>query len=190
MRRSRWASSAGMTALALAVAAGGALANLRLLEPRSSPGVPVALQGDAAAPEPTGAPRREGGDSPPGTTTSTTAAPPTTGGADTSAPPPTTSTTMPPVTTAPSATTVSTPTSSRSYVVGEAGTVVLSVRAGRLAVDAIRPAAGWTYLTQKQTAEELEIIFKSSEEQTSLHAHIENGQLRVEIGGPSEPPDD
>ena len=178
-KRVAW-GAAGVLA-ALLVAGGGAVMNVRWMQPDDRPAAPLSLsRAVASTTSPSVLSHTEG---PNGTTTSIAGAtipPPT----DTTAPatPPPTS----PPTTAPAAT--ATP-----YVVGSAGTVTLSVRGDALTVASVRLAGGWTYATEHQSGDEIELRFRRSSDgaEASLRARLENGLLRVEIDDDgAEPPDD
>lgn len=200
MRPTRTASTVVAAAIALGAAAGGAAANLHLLQPRERAAAPLRLDEPASTDTTIG----RGGTTtdepgqPPGDTTTTGVGQPgrvtTTGETPPATVPPASPTTSPPGTsppgTSPPATAPQTPTSTRSYAVGDAGSVVLSLTGGRLTVDAIRPAGGWTYTVARQTTTEAEITFRAGEQEAALHAQVEGGQLVVEVDGSGEPPDD
>jgi hypothetical protein len=175
MRPSRLGFSIAITTVALALAAAGAAANLHLLAPQSSRNGPLVLGTTVVPPQPDRDPPASAPEDIPTSTTDT--GPPITSTIPVG---PTTSTTQP----------VAAPAPTRFYEVGQAGTVVLSVRQGLLVVDAIRPASGWSYSTEKQTGDEVEIAFRSSEHEASISARLENGQIRVQIEGSGEPADD
>jgi hypothetical protein len=169
-----------LAACALGLAAAGAAANLRLLEPRSEASSPLVLAptttGDATTTEGHG-------------TSTTTPAPETstTVSVTSSSVPGTTAPPSPPPPT--STTTASASAPPRTYAVGAAGSVTLSVRNGQIALEAVAAAAGWSPEVDKQEADEVEISFRSAEGEASLHARLENGQLSVEIDS-SDSPDD
>lgn len=164
--------------LVVAVAAGGAAANLRLLAPRQVASTPV-----GQAPEP-------GAGSRPTTTTSLGAADTTPGSTV-----PTTATTSTTTTRPASSATTSTTRAEgvpRTYVVGEAGSVTLRVEAGRIVVDGVARHPGWTH-TVEGRADEVEVHFRRSspEGEAELHARLADGALRVEIeAGEGDAPDD
>ena len=75
---------------------------------------------------------------------------------------------------------------------GQAGTVVLSVRSGQLVVESVQPASGWTYATLRPNTQEARIDFRRSapEQEASLHATVEGSQIDAEIEAPAALPDD
>lgn len=173
MRRPRIAYSVTLAGLAVTVAVLGAAANLTLLAPHGTSDRVLSLDrppGSSTTVDP--------GTSPPPTSDTSTTETPTSGPPDggTTSPPPT----SPPTTQA---------ATTRSYAVGTAGSVELSVRDGVLVVDAVRPASGWTYVIEKQSSDEVEIHFQTSGQKAELHARLDDGALRVEIDG-DEGPDD
>ena len=70
--------------------------------------------------------------------------------------------------------------------------MTLVVRAGTLAVESVVPGAGWGYEIGDQRTDEVEITFRSGEdEEASFHASVQGGDLRVEIEPEEgESPDD
>ena len=172
MRLGRAGAAAGV-ALAGTLAAAGAVANLRLLEP-SSPSRQSMVLGISVT------------DGSASTTTTLPAA------ADPSRP--MTPGELPPSSTT---TTVAPPSSGvvRTYVVGGAGSVTLVVRAGTLLVESIVPSAGWTADIEAQRADEVAIRFRRVDRgengeaalEASLHGDDIRAEIEVEAG---ESPDD
>lgn len=114
----------------------------------------------------------ETGETSPATTTTTTAPPPTT--TTTTAPPPTTTTTTGPL---------AYPTYDLT-----GGTVVLAFGNGEVNLVSATPRAGFSADYEHTGPVEVEVKFVSNDHKSKLEAHVDNGELRVDIE--EEPHDD
>ena len=68
-----------------------------------------------------------------------------------------------------------------SHSLGAAGTLILAVQDGTVTVMSVQMTEGWTYETETQTPDEVELVFRRADTELSVRARIENGSLRVEI---------
>jgi hypothetical protein len=68
-----------------------------------------------------------------------------------------------------------------SHSLGAAGTLILAVQDGTVTVMSVQMTEGWTYETETQTPDEVELVFRRGDTELSVRARIENGSLRVEI---------
>ncbi|MGK2950200.1 MAG: hypothetical protein ACSLFP_16635 [Acidimicrobiales bacterium] len=103
-------------------------------------------------------------DGPPSSTTTTT---PVTASTDTTAPP---ATALEP---------------GRPYVVGEAGTVWIALRDGRVVVEDIVASEGWTYEVDEEP-DKVEVRFRRGDDALKLEAELRDGQLQVEVESEDE----
>jgi hypothetical protein len=160
-----------LVALAAAVATAGAVVNLRLLEPHRPDEAPMVLGATIER-----------------TSTTTGPAPSVDDGQSaTSQPPPFEPATT---TTTPNSTTS---TWRRSYLVGEAGEVTIVLRGAVLDVESVTPSAGWAYEVGGDHDDEVELTFRRDghEGESTFHASLHDGELRVEIEpAEGESPDD
>ncbi len=168
--------------LVVLLAGGGALINLRLIDAHNANLDPVtaarfttAATAEApsrlvspVSPAPPAPPASDGAASPGPASGSTDA--PTTAAAPIPAPGVTTRTPNP----APAAVVT-------SHSLGAAGTLILAVQDGTVTVMSVQMTEGWTYETETQTPDEVELVFRRGDTELSVRARIENGSLRVEI---------
>jgi hypothetical protein len=160
-----------LVALAAAVATAGAVVNLRLLEPHRPDEAPMVLGATIER-----------------TSTTTGPAPSVDDGQSATSQPP-------PFEPAPTTTTPNSTTSTwrRSYLVGEAGEVTIVLRGAVLDVESVTPSAGWAYEVGGDHDDEVELTFRRDghEGESTFHASLHDGELRVEIEpAEGESPDD
>lgn len=212
MRRIRPGQVALIAGAVIGIGAAGAAVNLRLLDSQRttkapitlgteqpSPGGPGSSTGVTATTSPASSPSSSTpGSSAPGgvpgqaPSTAATAPPGSSIGPGTTAPrPPSPSSSAASTTARPATTATTAAPASRTYSIGQAGTVTLSVRNGQAVVDAVRPAAGWTYEQQVHGDGEVEVEFHSEGGgDARLRASVENGQLQVRIDSSGGSTDD
>ena len=104
----------------------------------------------------------------------------------------TTSTSTSTSTTSTTSTSTSTSTStvdpSRTYAVGDAGTVQVALRDGQVVLGDIVATAGWTYEVDEEPGK-AKVRFRRGDEELQLEAEIEGNRLQVEIESGDEPDD-
>lgn len=67
------------------------------------------------------------------------------------------------------------------YQVFDAGTAVVTFADGRLTLQSVTPADGWTHRVEDQESEEVEIAFRRGAEELDLEVEIDDGRLEVSI---------
>jgi len=67
------------------------------------------------------------------------------------------------------------------YQVFEAGSAVVTFADGRLTVESVTPAEGWTHQVDEREPGEVEIEFRRDAEQLDLELDVDDGRLEVKI---------
>ncbi|MGV0722060.1 hypothetical protein ABQF17_12735 [Mycolicibacterium elephantis] len=67
------------------------------------------------------------------------------------------------------------------YQVFDAGSAVVTFADGRLTLESVTPADGWTHRVDDQEPEEVEIAFRRGTEELDLEVEIDDGRLEVSI---------
>ncbi|BBY83775.1 hypothetical protein H7I53_20355 [Mycolicibacterium pulveris] len=67
------------------------------------------------------------------------------------------------------------------YQVFDAGSAVVTFADGRLTLESVTPADGWTHRVDDQEPEEVEIAFRRGGEELDLEVEIDDGRLEVSI---------
>ncbi|MDQ2636877.1 MAG: hypothetical protein M3Y83_08390, partial [Actinomycetota bacterium] len=67
------------------------------------------------------------------------------------------------------------------YQVFDAGSAVVTFADGRLTLQSVTPADGWTHRVDDQEPEEVEIAFRRGAEELDLEVEVDDGRLEVEI---------
>ncbi|MGV0838310.1 hypothetical protein [Mycolicibacterium thermoresistibile] len=67
------------------------------------------------------------------------------------------------------------------YQVFDAGTAVVTFADGRLTLESVTPAEGWTHQVDDQEPDEVEIEFRRDAEQLDLELEVDDGRLEVKI---------
>jgi hypothetical protein len=67
------------------------------------------------------------------------------------------------------------------YQVFDAGSAVVTFADGRLTIESVTPAEGWTHRVDDQEPDEVEIEFQRGAEQLDLELEVDDGRLEVDI---------
>lgn len=67
------------------------------------------------------------------------------------------------------------------YQVYDAGTAVVTFADGRLTLESVTPAEGWTHRVDDQHPEEVEISFRRGTEDLDLEIEVDDGRVEVSI---------
>ncbi|KUH94279.1 hypothetical protein AU189_04785 [Mycolicibacterium acapulense] len=67
------------------------------------------------------------------------------------------------------------------YQVYDAGSAVVTFADGRLTLESVTPAEGWTHRVDDQEPEEVEISFRRGAEDLDLEIEVDDGRLEVSI---------
>ncbi len=67
------------------------------------------------------------------------------------------------------------------YQVYDAGSAVVTFADGRLTLESVTPAEGWTHQVDDQEPEEVEISFRRGAEDLDLEIEVDDGRLEVSI---------
>ncbi|WP_326546708.1 hypothetical protein QGN32_00225 [Mycolicibacterium sp. ND9-15] len=67
------------------------------------------------------------------------------------------------------------------YQVFDAGSAVVTFADGRLTLESVTPAEGWTHQVDDEEADEVEIEFRRGADELDLELEIDNGRLEVKI---------
>ncbi len=67
------------------------------------------------------------------------------------------------------------------YQVYDAGSAVVTFIDGRLTLESVTPAEGWTHRVDDQAPEEVEIAFRRGAEELDLEVEVDNSRLEVSI---------
>lgn len=67
------------------------------------------------------------------------------------------------------------------YQVFDAGSAVVTFADGRLTLESVTPAEGWTHQVDDQEPDEVEIEFRRDAEELDLELEVDDGRLEVKI---------
>ncbi|KGM13233.1 hypothetical protein [Cellulomonas bogoriensis] len=67
------------------------------------------------------------------------------------------------------------------YLVGDAGSAVVTVEGGRLVVGEVAPLEGWTYEVTEAEADEVEIEFRGDGRELDLEIELDDMVLQVQV---------
>ncbi|MGV0792132.1 hypothetical protein [Mycolicibacterium sp. XJ1819] len=73
------------------------------------------------------------------------------------------------------------PTADGRYQIYDAGTAVVVFADGRLTLESVTPADGWTHRVDDQRPDEVEIEFRRGAEELDLEVEIDDGRLEVTV---------